>query len=242
MAATTIPESMQARLTSVLQWPPINVSDDYIYRSGGTMNVIAPSLTASTTSRWWLFWLLAAIILALSGLVAFGGDFSVEAVRRVIRLTAQMSLVLFCTAFSAAALARHLPSRSTLFLRRHRRQIGLAFAFSHGVHAIALAVFSRMDPAQFDDATDPAMFIFGGLAYLFIVAMAATSFDRTAAWLGSRAWRLLHTVGGYDIWLTFMIAEGKRAVHDAYYWPYVVLLVAALAMRWLRGNSGQAAR
>lgn len=199
------------------------------------MDIIAP-LASQATSRWWVFWLLAAIILALSGLVAFHGDFSVEAVRQVVRLTAQMSLVLFCTAFSASALARRWPGASTLFLRRHRRQIGLAFAFSHAVHAVALVDFSRIDPGEFGNATDTPMFVFGGLAYLFIIAMAATSFDRTAAWLGPRAWRILHTVGGYDIWLTFLIAEGKRAVHDVYYWPYVGLLVAVIAIRWSAGK------
>lgn len=206
------------------------------------MDVVAPPLATKATSHWWLFWLLAAMILALSGVVAYRGDFSVEAVRQVVRFTAQVSLVLFCTAFSASALANRLPRPPTLFLRRHRRQIGLAFAFSHGVHAIALVAFSRIDPAQFDDATDKAMFVFGGLAYLFIIAMAATSFDRTAAWLGPRAWLILHTVGGYDIWLTFLIAEGKRAVHDVRYWPYVALLVAVMAMRWWSGKTRAVAR
>ncbi|QND62770.1 hypothetical protein HB777_01820 [Mesorhizobium loti] len=201
------------------------------------MTIVAPPFATKATSRWWLFWLLVAIILALSGLVAYRGDFSVEAVRQVVRLTAQMSLILFCTAFSASALAQRLPGPPMLFLRRHRRQIGLAFAFSHGVHAMALVAFSRIDPAQFDEATDTAMFVFGGLAYLFIIAMAATSFDRTAAWLGPRAWRMLHTVGGYDIWLTFVIAEGKRAVHAVHYWPYVALLVAVMAMRWWGGKT-----
>ena len=205
------------------------------------MDTVATTLATKATSRWWLFWLLAATILALSGLVAFRGDFSLEAVRQAVRLTAQMSLILFCTAFSASALARHLPGASTLFVRRHRRQIGLAFAFSHGVHAVALFIFARSSPAQFDDATNTAMFVFGGLAYLFIIAMAATSFDRTAAWLGPRAWRILHIVGGYDIWLTFLIAEGKRAVHDVYYWPYVALLVAVMAIRWWGGKTRSAA-
>jgi DMSO/TMAO reductase YedYZ heme-binding membrane subunit len=204
------------------------------------MEAAAPTLATKATSRWWLFWLLAAIILALSGLVAFRDAFSVEAIRGVVRFTAQMSLILFSAAFSASALARHLPSASTLFLRRHRRQIGLAFAFSHGVHAVALFVFAQTSPDQFDDATDTAMFVFGGLAYLFIIAMAATSFDRTAAWLGPRVWRILHIVGGYDIWLTFLIAESKRAMHDVYYWPYVVVLIAVMAIRWW-GGKGRAA-
>jgi len=77
------------------------------------------------------------------------------------------------------------------------------------------------------------MFVFGGLAYVFIAAMTITSFDQTAAWLGTRRWKLLHTVGSYDIWLVFLIAEGKRAVHNTYYWPYVALLLTVMVLRWV---------
>ena len=40
--------------------------------------------------------------------------------------------------------------------------------------------------------------------------MTATSFDRTAAWLGPAQWRLLHLVGGWYIWMSFAVAIGKR--------------------------------
>ncbi len=178
------------------------------------MTIALQPAARTPDSSWWFFWFPAVIIVTLSALTAAQGHFSVEAVRAVVRLTAQMSLFLFCTAFSASALARLWPNAFTRAVRNSRRQFGLAFAFSHGVHAIALVTFARISPSQFDQATDIGMFIFGGLAYLFIIVMAATSFDRTAAWLGPRAWRLLHTIGGYDIWLTFLVAEGKRAVHD----------------------------
>jgi hypothetical protein len=39
-----------------------------------------------------------------------------------------------------------------------------------------------------------------------------------------------------------VIAEGKRAVHDVHYWPYVALLVAVIAMRWWGGKTRAVAR
>lgn len=202
-------------------------------------NLEAPVLPQRS---WQPFWVLALAVTAGSGLLLVRGGFSVEAVRMVIRLTAQMSLLLFCTAFAASSLRQLWPTPATGWLLRHRRQFGLAFAFSHGVHALALLAFARMDSQQFQQVTDTGMFVFGGLAYLFIIAMAATSFDRTAAWLGPRAWRLLHTVGAWDIWLTFLVAESKRAVHNAAYWPYVLILLLALGLRLLaRNHSAQKA-
>lgn len=193
---------------------------------------IASSATRTTGSRPWRpFWIIATLILFTTGLLLVHGDFSLSALRQVVRWTAQASLLLFCTAFAASSLHRLWPSELSRGLLTHRRQIGLAFAFSHGVHAAALVAFARLAPAQFHEVTDAGMFVFGGLAYLFIIAMAATSFDRTAAWLGPRAWRLLHQLGAYDIWLTFLVAEGKRALHDPGYWPCIVLLLAVMGLR-----------
>ena len=44
--------------------------------------------------------------------------------------------------------------------------------------------------------TNPANIILAGAAYVFLAAMATTSFDGAVAWLGVRRWRLLHLVGG----------------------------------------------
>jgi sulfoxide reductase heme-binding subunit YedZ len=61
--------------------------------------------------------------------------------------------------------------------------------------------------------------------------MAATSFDRTAAWLGRRPWRILHTAGMYYIWSNFMFAYGGRAFFSLAYAPLAALLVSAIALR-----------
>lgn len=195
------------------------------------MAVAATNVERSGKSGWWVFWLASGIVAALAALIALATPEPVEAVRHVIRFTAQSSLLLFSTAFAASALARQLPSSATRFLQRHRRQFGLAFAVSHGLHAAALVTLARMAPALFASLTDTPMYVFGGLAYLFIIAMAATSFDRSAAWLGPRRWRLLHLIGGWDLWLTFLVSEGKRAVHDAGYLPYLAVILAVLALR-----------
>jgi methionine sulfoxide reductase heme-binding subunit len=181
--------------------------------------------------RWSVFFGLAAIVLAATAISAFAGGFSLETIRRTARLSAQMSLILFCAAFGAGALAGLRPSLVSRALRRNRRQIGLAFAVSHGVHAAALVAFVRMDPRLFQALTGPPTFIFGGLAYLFIVAMAATSFDRTAALIGPRVWRFVHLIGGWLIWLIFLISEGKRAIHAPGYWPYVLVLLLVFGLR-----------
>ena len=130
---------------------------------------------------WRLFALLSLTLLGLSIWIAGMRGFEVDGVRMVIRFTARTSLVLFCLAFSAAALARLWPNTSTRWLRRNRRYLGVSFAASHAIHAVAIAAFAVMDPAGYAAATSIASYIFGGIGYAFIIAMTATSFDRTAA-------------------------------------------------------------
>jgi methionine sulfoxide reductase heme-binding subunit len=73
----------------------------------------------------------------------------------------------------------------------------------------------------------------GGTTYRFIIAMTATSFDRSAAWLGPRGWRRLHGIGGHVIWLNFLASEAKRAPQDPRYWGFVALVLAVMALRLL---------
>jgi DMSO/TMAO reductase YedYZ heme-binding membrane subunit len=127
---------------------------------------------------------LTLTLIALCVWIAGMRQFEVEGVRMVIRFTARTSLLFFCLAFSAAALARLYPNAWTRWQRRNRRALGVTFAASHGLHAIAIGLFAAMDPAGFAAATSPASYVFGGIGYAFIVAMTATSFDRTAPAIG----------------------------------------------------------
>lgn len=182
---------------------------------------------------WRLFVVLSLALVALSLWIAGMRQFEVEGVRMVIRFTARTSLLLFCLAFSAAALARIWPNASTRWLRRNRRYFGVTFAASHGIHAIAIASFAVMDPAGYAAATSVASYVFGGIGYACILAMTATSFDRTAALMGARAWRMLHLAGGYYLLFQFMVSFGKRIPDMPLYALFLIPLIAVFALRMI---------
>jgi sulfoxide reductase heme-binding subunit YedZ len=174
--------------------------------------------------------LTAGLLLMTAAVLLLGPD--AEGIRQLIRATARSSFVLFLLAFTASAAARRWPGGFTRWQLANRRQIGLGFAVSHTIHAAAIAGFAWIDPVGFRAATSPGNFVSGGLAYLFIVLMAATSFDGAVRWLGARRWRLLHLAGLYFLWTSFLITFGKRIpVSGAYLLPVAVLL-AALALRF----------
>ena len=172
---------------------------------------------------------LASVLMALA-IGAYHG-FEVEGVRAVIRATARTSLALFCLAFSASAALAFWPNAWTRWQRRNRRYLGVAFAASHGVHAVAIASLALVSPPLFREAVAPAMLIFGGIGYGFILLMVATSFDRTARLIGGRAWRLLHLTGASYLWLAFVNSFASRAAAHPLYWAPVALLVAVMLLR-----------
>src|SRR5579863_4942441 len=136
---------------------------------------------------WRLFAILTLALTVLSLWVAGMRGFDVEGVRMAIRFTARTSLLFFCLAFSASALWRLWPNAWTHWQRRNRRYLGVTFAGSHALHAIAIAAFAGMDPAGFLASTSTVTYVFGGIGYAVIIAMAATSFSGPAQAIGPRA-------------------------------------------------------
>ncbi|WP_375788342.1 hypothetical protein ACE10Z_13480 [Bradyrhizobium sp. Pha-3] len=182
---------------------------------------------------WRLFGLLTLTLIGLSIWIAAMRQFEVEGVRMVIRFTARTSLLFFCLAFSAAALARLWPNGWTHWQRRNRRYLGVTFAASHAIHAVAISAFAMLDPAGFAAATSAVSYIFGGIGYLVIIALTATSFDRTAALLGTHAWRRLHLIGGYYLLLQFTVSFGKRIPEMPLYALFLVPLATVFALRMI---------
>ncbi|MEW6736228.1 MAG: hypothetical protein AB1489_33350 [Acidobacteriota bacterium] len=180
-------------------------------------------------------WRLVATLSITIVLIAVGilswHDFDIEGIRAVIRVTARISLLLFCLAFSAAALHSSWPNAWTRWQRVNRRYLGVSFAVSHTVHAIGIISFAILAPEQFRQSVNLGSFIFGGTAYAFIIAMTATSFDKTASWIGTRMWRNLHSVGAHFIWLTFLISSGKRVVNSPFYWLLIIVLILVIGIR-----------
>src|SRR6185369_10827090 len=180
---------------------------------------------------WRLVGLLSLLLAAMTlGAMASEG-WTIDGIRLAIRATARTSLVLFALAFTASALAELAPSEATRWQRRNRRYLGVSFAVSHFIHLGAIIALATLDTTLFWKLTNVATIVLAGTAYLFIAAMAATSFDRSAAWLGPRKWRLLHLVGGWYIWISFAVAVGKRVPIDRFYWPMAALVLAAGIVR-----------
>jgi len=176
---------------------------------------------------------LALTLVGLSVWIAGMRQFEVDGVRMVIRFTARTSLLFFCLAFSAAALARLWPNAWTRWQRRNRRYLGVTFAASHAIHAVAIACFAVMDPPGYAAATSIASYVFGGIGYAFIIAMTVTSFDRTAAAIGTHAWRMLHISGGYYLLFQFMVSFGKRIPDMPLYALFLIPLLAVFALRMI---------
>jgi sulfoxide reductase heme-binding subunit YedZ len=201
-----------------------------------------PPLRQSWFEGWQLVAVLTLILIALSIWIAGMRQFEVDGVRMVIRFTARTSLLLFCLAFSAAALARLWPNPWTRWQRRNRRYLGLSFAASHAIHAMAIIRFAAMAPADYMAATSAATYLFGGIGYAFIIAMTATSFDRTVAAIGPRAWRILHLAGGYYLWFQFMVSFGKRIPAMPLYAVFLIPLLAVMALRLIAMMSASSRR
>lgn len=182
----------------------------------------------------------AAVGLLLVTVVIFAlGAWSQDAVRVWIRATARTSVTLFLMAFAASSLRHFWPAPATSWLLRNRRYVGVSFAISHALHLAALITLGVAFPEPFVEELDVVTVAGGGMAYVFIAAMTATSFDRTAAWLGPRRWKLLHRVGAWYVWLIFVQSYVPRAlIESAAYAPVVLALLGVGALRLAAARRG----
>ena len=181
-------------------------------------------------SGWPLLAITSSLLLAMAVAIVAAMP-GVDGMRMLIRATARTSLLFFLAAFVAQAADTLWASAATRWLCANRRTLGLSFAVSHAIHALAIYALAQADPALFMQLTGPASYIIGGLGYAFILAMAATSFDRSAQWLGPRAWKLLHASGMAYLWIAFTASVGKRLGQGPFYIFVFTLLAAALALR-----------
>jgi methionine sulfoxide reductase heme-binding subunit len=187
--------------------------------------------TSSYREGWRLVALTAAMLAVMTVGVAATRTFDVDGIRMAVRYTARSSLALFCLAFSARATLTLFSSMWARWQFRNRRYLGLSFAISHALHGVAIVAFAATAPVAFAGSTSLASYIFGGIGYTFIALMAATSFDRTAAAIGARAWRALHLTGGYYLLVQFMISFGKRIPDMPLYGLFLIPLIVVFVLR-----------
>jgi sulfoxide reductase heme-binding subunit YedZ len=187
--------------------------------------------TVKWTEGWRLFWLLTLALAAMACGLLFATGGGTDGYRLVIRATARTSLILFLAAFAASAAARLWPGAFTHWLRRNRRPFGVAFAMSHLIHLVAIITLWQSDPATFWTLSNKGSIVSGGIAYLFIAALAATSFDTIVRMIGPKAWGWLHRAGVWFIAISFIFTNGKRIPLNAVYALPVALVLAVIAIR-----------
>jgi len=179
-------------------------------------------------------WKFVQLAVGLSLLLFVGffliGGFTEASNRHAIRWSARISVFLFSFAFAASALHRFFPSSFSLWTLQNRKYLGISFALIHLIHLALLGILQVSFHPVFDMAASTSL-MGGGLAYLFVVLMLLTSFDRFSKYLSPSLWKALHTLGGSWIWLIFMISYTKRIMTEWEYFPQVLILTIVLLLR-----------
>jgi methionine sulfoxide reductase heme-binding subunit len=173
--------------------------------------------------------IVSAVMLGLIGSI----DGLMEAsVRLAIRATARVSCLLFLMAFVAAPLHRLWATNFSKWLVQNRRFLGLSMAVSHGFHGVTLVALHVVTQGQHPQINPLAI-----LGYVFLTAMAVTSFQPTAKAIGRRAWRVLHMAGMHYFWLAFMMEFAFRALSNWIYFGLTVLVLLVMVIRlWPRSK------
>jgi DMSO/TMAO reductase YedYZ heme-binding membrane subunit len=172
---------------------------------------------------------LFSIVLFL--FIFYSKGFNEDSNRIVIRLTARMSGILFCLAFGASVIHAWLKNSFSWWVFMNRKFWGISFAIMHLVHLAFLVLLQQYFHPVFERAATTSL-LAGGLVYLFLVLMLLTSFSFFANKITTQRWKILHTAGGYWIWLIFMISYVKRVIRGSNeYIPLVVLFAIILLLR-----------
>jgi methionine sulfoxide reductase heme-binding subunit len=184
-------------------------------------------------NRWKLFGVLTATVVLTAAVACALAPDRVQSLQYAVRATARTSFVLFLAVFTASSLAKLLPSTLTRALVRERRYIGLSFAASHLLHAVALIFYVEEAPRAFWVGRTAVTNIPGAVGYLMIVLLAVTSFTTPARLLGPDRWKKLHRTG---VWVIAVIFAGSfltRAPHHAGYLGPAMVMIAAMLLRML---------
>ncbi|MGF6447568.1 ferric reductase-like transmembrane domain-containing protein [Paraburkholderia youngii] len=180
-------------------------------------------------TRWKLFGVLT-ICASCFAVAAFAlAPDWVRSLQYVVRATARTSFVLFLAVFMAAPLVKLAPSVPTRALARERRYIGLSFAVSQFLHALALVAYVGTAPEAFWADRTTVTNIPGFIGYLMILLLTATSFATPARLIGPENWKKLHLLG---VWILAIIFAGsfftRVHLHASYLAPGMAMVAAML--------------
>jgi len=157
--------------------------------------------------------------------------FNEDGTRAAIAWSAKISFTLFCLAFAASTAHLRIRNSLSFWWLMNRKYFGISFAINHLLHLSFLVILQQVFHPVFDLAAGTSL-VAGGLAYLFIVLMLLTSFETFAKYLSQKNWKLLHTIGGYWIWVIFMSTYFKKVMNvGVSFLPFVLVLIFVLLLR-----------
>jgi DMSO/TMAO reductase YedYZ heme-binding membrane subunit len=179
---------------------------------------------------WRIVGIAAPLLVALQ--VAFFAAWGTDeaGVRAAIRASARVSFAIFLLVYLAGPARTFWRGDRTRWLLRNRRHLGVSFAIAHFLHLLDIALLGVLLGDAFH--IEPAVLYGGGLAYLLLLLMTLTSFDRSARWLGPRRWKLLHRAGIHWLWFIFTVLDWTpKAFESPGYLPLALAGWGALGLR-----------
>ena len=153
---------------------------------------------SSNQRNWVVFPGAAAITAAVAWLYLAAAGIDRDSMGVVLRSSAHASFIVLLIVFVARPMRQMFQTPLTAALLRNRRLFGVAFAGIHTAHLVLILLQARWIDDYTFSILENAL---GGLIYLLIFLMFATSFDGAARALGPRNWRILHKIGLYAIFI-----------------------------------------
>ena len=187
---------------------------------------------------WWAILALGMLPLAWLIVQTLQDQLGANPAEALIRSTGDWTLRALCLVLAVTPL-RHLLGWSELL--RFRRMLGLLVFGYACLHLLCYAWFDMgfdLNDTVQDIAKRPFILL-GFSAFVVLLALAATSFNRAVRWLGGRRWQLLHR-GVYAVALLAVLhfwwmRAGKQDFDEVL--VYAGILAALLGwrlVRWVR--------
>lgn len=191
-----------------------------------------------TRMAWWALLALGLMPLAWLVLQTLQDQLGANPAETLIRATGDWTLRALCVVLAVTPLRTALDWPE---LVRFRRMLGLLVFGYASLHMLCYAGFDMgfewADMAQ-DIAKRPFILV-GFTAFLILLALAATSFNRTMRWLGGKRWQMLHR-GVYAVAVLAVLhfwwmRSGKQNFAEVLVYAGVLgCLLGWRVLRWFR--------
>jgi len=186
-------------------------------------------------AAWWAVLLVGLMPLAWLVLQTVQDQLGANPAEALIRATGDWTLRGLCVVLAVTPLRNLLGWPE---LARFRRMLGLlVFAYA-SLHLLSYAWFDMgFDVADtLQDIVKRPFIWLGFSAFVILLALAATSFNRAVRWLGGRRWQWLHRgvylVAVLAVLHCWWMRAGKQDFDEVL--VYAAILAGLLGWRWLK--------